>query len=126
MKNILRRVIYSAFKKFFKRGIYTFKNSISNLHHNVKLRKFFLKIKNRKLKRLMIKTAYGYNLIILSMIILIMGVIMTALIGYYDAVNINRRTENTEQKFKVINTSLVAYLAKNGKFPCPAPLDCDL
>lgn len=127
MRNIFKKDSrYSKIKKFFKRGIYTFKNSISNFQHNTKLRKLFLKIKNKKIKRLMIRTAYGYNLIILSMIILIMGTIMTALIGYYDAVNINRRTVITEEKFKIINTSLVAYLAKNGKFPCPAPLDCDL
>ena len=80
------------------------------------------KIKNKKLSN----DIYGYNLITLSMVVLIMGVIMTALIGYYDALNINRRTTMTEDKFKIINTSLVAYLAKNGKFPCPAPLDCDL
>ena len=80
------------------------------------------KIKNKKLSN----NIYGYNLITLSMVVLIMGVIMTALIGYYDALNINRRTTMTEDKFKIINTSLVAYLAKNGKFPCPAPLDCDL
>ena len=127
MKNIFKKDSrYNKFKKTFKRGIYTFKNSISNFQHNAKLRKLFLKIKNKKIKRLMIRTAYGYNLIILSMIILVMGTIMTALIGYYDAVNINRRTIITEEKFKIINTSLVAYLAKNGKFPCPAPLDCDL
>ena len=127
MRNIFKKDSrYSKIKKFFKRGIYTFKNSISNFQHNAKLRKLFLKIKNKKIKRLMIRTAYGYNLITLSMVVLIMGVIMTALIGYYDALNINRRTTMTEDKFKIINTSLVAYLAKNGKFPCPAPLDCDL
>ena len=87
---------------------------ITNLTNN--------KIKNKKLSN----NIYGYNLITLSMVVLIMGVIMTALIGYYDALNINRRTTMTEDKFKIINTSLVAYLAKNGKFPCPAPLDCDL
>ena len=50
---------------------------------------------------------------------------MTATISYYDISNINRRTKNTQDKFKIINTALISYLAKNGKFPCPAPLDCD-
>ena len=69
---------------------------------------------------------YGYNLVILSIVILIMGVIMTAVIGYYDISNVERRTKITEDKFKVINTALVSYLARNGRLPCPAPLDCDL
>ncbi len=55
-----------------------------------------------------------------------MGVIMTAVIGYYDISNVERRTKITEDKFKVINTALVSYLARNGRLPCPAPLDCDL
>ena len=85
---------------------------------------------------------YAYNLVILSIVILIMGVIMTAVIGYYDISNVERRTKITEDKFnisnverrtkitedkfKVINTALVSYLARNGRLPCPAPLDCDL
>ena len=72
-----------------------------------------------------INNNFGYNLIILSVIILIMGALMTATISYYDINNINRRTKNTQDKFKVIHTALISYLAKNGKFPCPAPLDCD-
>ena len=72
-----------------------------------------------------VKNNFGYNLIILSVIILIMGALMTATISYYDINNINRRTKNTQDKFKVIHTALISYLAKNGKFPCPAPLDCD-
>ena len=67
----------------------------------------------------------GYNLVILSMIILIMGAIMTAVIGYYDTSSINRKTKITEDKFKVIHTALVNYIMKYGKLPCPAPLDCD-
>ena len=67
----------------------------------------------------------GYNLVILSMIILIMGAIMTAVIGYYDTSNINRKTKITEDKFKVIHTALVNYIMRYGKLPCPAPLDCD-
>ena len=59
----------------------------------------------------------GYNLVILSIIILIMGVIMTAIIGLYDVSNIERRTKITEDKFKVINTALVSYLARNGRLP---------
>ena len=55
-----------------------------------------------------------------------MGVIMTAVIGYYDISNVERRTKITENKFKVINTALVSYLTKYGRLPCPAPLDCDL
>ena len=51
---------------------------------------------------------------------------MTAVIGYYDISNVERRTKITEDKFKVINTALVSYLARNGRLPCPAPLDCDL
>ena len=105
----------NIFKKYSKNIAYS--NDLAyivNLTNN--------KIKNKKLSN----NIYGYNLITLSMVVLIMGVIMTALIGYYDALNINRRTTMTEDKFKIINTSLVAYLAKNGKFPCPAPLDCDL
>ena len=50
---------------------------------------------------------------------------MTATISYYDINNINRRTKNTQDKFKVIQTALISYLAKHGKFPCPAPLDCN-
>lgn len=72
-----------------------------------------------------INNNFGYNLIILSVIILIMGALMTATISYYDISNVNRRTKNTQDKFKIINTALISYLAKNGKFPCPAPLDCD-
>ena len=72
-----------------------------------------------------IKNDYGYNLVILSMIILIMGAIMTAVIGYYDTSNITRKTRITEDKFKVIHTALVNYIMKYGKLPCPAPLDCD-
>ena len=72
-----------------------------------------------------INNNFGYNLIILSVIILIMGALMTATISYYDINNINRRTKNTQDKFKVIHTALISYLAKHGKFPCPAPLDCD-
>ena len=72
-----------------------------------------------------VKNNFGYNLIILSVIILIMGALMTATISYYDINNINRRTKNTQDKFKVIHTALISYLAEHGKFPCPAPLDCD-
>lgn len=80
---------------------------------------YLLKISNY------IKNDYGYNLVILSMIILIMGAIMTAVIGYYDTSSINRKTKITEDKFKVIHTALVNYIMKYGKLPCPAPLDCD-
>lgn len=69
---------------------------------------------------------FGYNIIFISIIILIMGALMTATITYYDVNNINRKTKNTQDKFKIINTALISYLAKNGKLPCPAPLDCDL
>lgn len=67
----------------------------------------------------------GYNLVILSMIILIMGAIMTAVIGYYDISSINRKTRITEDKFEVINIALANYFTRYGKMPCPAPLDCD-
>lgn len=72
-----------------------------------------------------INNNFGYNLIILSVIILMMGALMTATISYYDINNISRRTKNTQDKFKVIHTALISYLAKHGKFPCPAPLDCN-
>lgn len=72
-----------------------------------------------------IKNDYGYNLVILSMIILIMGAIMTAVIGYYDTSNITRKTRITEEKFEVVNTALANYFTRYGKMPCPAPLDCD-
>lgn len=72
-----------------------------------------------------INNTYGFNLVIISMIILIMGAIMTAVIGLYDMENINKRTFATTRKFQEIDTALTKYLAKYGKFPCPAPLNCD-
>ena len=67
-----------------------------------------------------INNTYGFNLVIISMIILIMGAIMTAVIGLYDMENINKRTFATTRKFQEIDTALTKYLAKYGKFPCPA------
>ena len=60
----------------------------------------------------------GYNLVILSIVILIMGAIMTAVIGYYDISNVERRTKITEDKFKVINTALVSYKYSISKLSC--------
>ncbi len=91
-------------------------NIVNNSHnHNYLLKKSKFYIKNNG----------GYNFVILSMVILIMGAIMTAVIGYYDTSNITRRTRITENKFKIIHTALMNYMLQNGKMPCPAPLDCD-
>ena len=68
---------------------------------------------------------FGYNLLILSIIILIMGTIMTAVIGFYNMNNVHRRTFDTTRRFKRIDTAIEVYLAKYGKLPCPAPLNCD-
>ena len=50
---------------------------------------------------------------------------MTAVIGLYNVDNIHRRTFDTTRRFKRIDTAIEVYLAKYGKLPCPAPLNCD-
>ena len=67
----------------------------------------------------------GFSLVFLSVVILIMGAIMTAVIGLYNVDNIHRRTFETTNRFKVVDTAIASYLAKYGKLPCPAPLNCN-
>ena len=50
---------------------------------------------------------------------------MTAVIGFYNMNNVHRRTFDTTRRFKRIDTAIEVYLAKYGKLPCPAPLNCD-
>ena len=54
-----------------------------------------------------------------------MGAIMTAVIGLYNVDNIHRRTFETRNRFKVVDTAIASYLAKYDKLPCPTPLNCN-
>ena len=72
------------------------------------------------------KNSSGYTLVSVSFVLLAMSIVVTSILGFYDANNLNRRLKLTTDKFEIINTALIAYLANNGRFPCPAPLDCDL
>lgn len=61
----------------------------------------------------------------MSVIILALGILMSATLGYYSTNNIKKRTFQTLEKFNQFDLALQNYLIANGRFPCPGPLNCD-
>ena len=61
----------------------------------------------------------------MSAIILALGVIMSAVLGFYNINNMKRRVFQTKNRLNKIELAIQNYVLKNGKFPCPTPLNCD-
>ena len=66
----------------------------------------------------------GFNLIVMSIIVLVMSIIMSATISFYNLKNVKEKVQDTESKFKTIDLAIRKYADENGRLPCPAPLNC--
>ncbi|HSQ98115.1 MAG TPA: hypothetical protein VLL98_05380 [Rickettsiales bacterium] len=73
----------------------------------------------------MIKNNKGYNLLVLNILILVLVILMSAVLGFYNITNYKRRIFATKSRFNEIDLSIKSYVAKYNRFPCPAPLNCD-
>lgn len=61
----------------------------------------------------------------LNVIVLALVVLMSAVLGFYNTTDYKRRVFTTKIRFNDINLALQSYVAKNNRFPCPAPLNCN-
>ena len=50
------------------------------------------------------KNSSGYTLVSVSFVLLAMSIVVTSILGFYDANNLNRRLKLTTDKFEIINT----------------------
>lgn len=73
----------------------------------------------------MIKNNKGYNLLMLSIIVLALSIMMSAVLRFYNITNYKRRILTTTSRFEEIDLAIKSYVAKYSRFPCPAPLDCN-
>lgn len=68
----------------------------------------------------------GFNLLIMSVTILALSMVMTASLSFYSLKNVKEKVIETKNKFEAIDLALKKFVIINNRFPCPAPLDCDL
>ncbi|MDD2839613.1 MAG: hypothetical protein PHY80_00590 [Rickettsiales bacterium] len=73
----------------------------------------------------MIRNNKGYNLLMLTTIVLILSVIMSAVLRFYSITSYKRRIFTTTSRFHEIDLAIKSYVSKYNRFPCPAPLNCD-
>ena len=67
----------------------------------------------------------GFNLFMMSIVILIIGILMGATLSFYRTTNAKRRVIQTEERLIKIEKALKEYVYAYGGFPCPASLKCD-
>ncbi|NCC53607.1 MAG: VWA domain-containing protein [Spartobacteria bacterium] len=65
----------------------------------------------------------GFSLIAMALTISVCGLFIVAGIQLYQMWDANHRETVTEQGIRDIQAGLSRYLAQNGRYPCPAPLD---
>lgn len=68
----------------------------------------------------------GFNLLTMSIVITIVGIIMSSVVSYYKINNIKLRINTNNDKFRKIELALKDYFVKYRRFPCPAPLNCNM
>lgn len=73
----------------------------------------------------MIRNDKGYNLLMLSVIVLALAIIMSAVLSFYSITNYKRRIFTTTSRFEEIDLAIKSFVAKYNRFPCPAPLNCN-
>lgn len=61
----------------------------------------------------------------LSIMVLALSIIMSAVLRFYNITNYKRRILTTISRFEEIDSAIKSYVAKYSRFPCPAPLDCN-
>lgn len=61
----------------------------------------------------------------MSAIILALGFVKSAALGFYNINNIKRRVFQTRERFGKIELAIQNYVLKNGRFPCPSVLNCN-
>ena len=72
-----------------------------------------------------IKENNAFNLLIMSVIIMILGIIFSSLLNFYKINNYKENLFLDKKKIKKIEYAIKNYVLKNNKFPCPALLNCN-
>lgn len=65
----------------------------------------------------------GFTLIELSIVMVVSGLILIGLIQVYEVYQEKRRYEVTKDNLGILDAALNDFVAKNGRYPCPAPQD---
>ncbi len=66
------------------------------------------------------KSQHGFLLIELSIVILLIGLVMSAAAAYYHGYRTTRDWENTEERMEVITNAVTNFRSFYGRYPCPA------
>ncbi len=62
----------------------------------------------------------GFNLIVMSLFIMVASVIMAAMLSGGDAGDINTKSMNTVVNLSKVEQAMTAFMVMNGRLPCPA------
>jgi prepilin-type N-terminal cleavage/methylation domain-containing protein len=68
----------------------------------------------------------GFSLIELSIVILIISLISTAILALYNRKDISEKNTETKEKMEKISEAMKLYFKEHGYLPCPAPLNAGL
>jgi len=61
----------------------------------------------------------GFSLIELSIVLVVMGLLMTAGVGLMRSVHKSSKLAKEKANIQIINNSLISYAASHGRLPCP-------
>lgn len=68
----------------------------------------------------------GFSLIELSIVLIIMGLMLSAYLNSFYSVYTSQKYKKTKQDMETIAESIEIFLFRNGRLPCPAAVDLDI